>query len=243
MNNIKKKSVGVIGRGKWGQKVIKSLKTCSNIKFIVGRDINYKKCSIDVDWVFILTPNNTHYEICKFFLKKNINVFCEKPLTVNLKQAQYLYDLAKQKKVMLYVDDIEIYKYKKITLLKKNYIKREKKDNGNLSSLIYRLFYHDAYLIYNKINKYNINIKILASENLKFILYFDNRFISFFYSINATKRKHMINDVNFLNFKDNPLKKMIVHVLYKLKNNTKNKNRSLFAIKICNLLKKKISKL
>ena len=97
MKNIKKrKSVGVIGRGKWGKKVIRTLIKYSSVKYIIGKNTNYKKCTSNIDWIFILTPNNTHYKICKFFLDKKVNVFCEKPLTTNLKQANKLYDLARK---------------------------------------------------------------------------------------------------------------------------------------------------
>ena len=238
MNNIKKlKSVGVIGRGKWGQKVIKTLKSCSSIKYIVGKNINFKKCSTKVNWIFVLTPNRTHYKICKFFLEKKVNVFCEKPLTLNLKQANNLYSLAKKNKVLLYVDDVEIYKQKKFFLLKKNHITREKNDTGSIFSLIDRLFYHDAYLIYDKIKKHKTKIKILSNKSLKFNLIFNKKLIFFSYNIKSLKRKHMINNVDFLIFKGDPLKKMINYVLYNLNNHTKNKNRSLFAIKLCSLLK------
>ena len=68
MKNIKKiKSVGVIGRGRWGKKVIRTLINYSSVKYIIGKNTNYKKCSSNIDWIFILTPNNTHYKICKFF--------------------------------------------------------------------------------------------------------------------------------------------------------------------------------
>ena len=51
-------------------------------------NFNYKKCSTDLDWVFVLTPNKTHYKICEFFLKKGVNVFCEKPLTLSYEESQ-----------------------------------------------------------------------------------------------------------------------------------------------------------
>ncbi len=239
MTTIKKlKSAGVIGRGKWGQKVIKILRDYSSIKYIIGRNTDYKKCSTNIDWIFILTPNKTHYKICKFFLKKKINVFCEKPLTPSLKQANKLYDLAKKNKVLLYVDDVETFKNKKIKLFNNNYIRREKKDKGNIYSLIERLFYHDAYLIYDQIKKKKVKIKILNRKNLNFKLNFNNKVINFYYNIKSSIKVHKINKINLLLFHGNPLKKMIIYVLYELKNCSKNKERSLFAIKICSLLKK-----
>jgi hypothetical protein len=237
-NKNKIKSVGVVGKGNWGKKVIKTLKKYSSVKYIVGKNTNYKKCSTDIDWVFILTPNETHYNICKFFLKKRINVFCEKPLTSNLKQANRLYKLAKKNKVFLYVDDIELFKNKKIIFSSNNFIRREKKDKGSNYSLIERLFYHDAYLIYNKVKNRKIKIKKQNHSDLKFQLNFGHKIVNFFYSVKSKTRIHKINNINLLSFKGDPLKKMIFYVLYKLKSYSKNKDRSLFALKMCNLLKK-----
>tara|TARA_B100000900_G_scaffold387647_1_gene379056 strand:- start:4696 stop:5421 length:726 start_codon:yes stop_codon:yes gene_type:complete len=232
------KSVGVIGRGRWGKKVIKTLMQYSSVKYVTGKNTDYKKCSKDIDWIFILTPNNTHYGICEFFLKKKINVFCEKPLTVDLGKAKKLYKLAKKNNVMLYVDDIEMFKNKKILFSLNNIIERKKKDKGSNYSLIERLFYHDAYLIYEKLKNRKIKIIKQKHRDLKFQIYFSNKVINFFYSIDSRTRIHKINNMNLLSFKGDPLKKMIVYVLYKLKNYSKNKNRSLFALKMCNLLKK-----
>ena len=239
MKNTKKiKSVGIIGRGRWGKKVIRTLIKYSSVKYIIGKNTNYKKCTSNIDWIFILTPNNTHYKICKFFLDKKVNVFCEKPLTTNLKQANKLYDLAGKNNVMLYVDDVEMFKNKKIIFSSNNFIQRKKKDKGRNSSLIERLFYHDAYLIYDKLRKRKIRIKKQDCKDLKFQLNFDNKTINFFYSVNSKIRIHKINNTNFLSFKGDPLKKMIFYVLYKLKSYSKNKNRSIFALKMCHLLKK-----
>lgn len=33
-----------------------------------------------IDFVVVVTPNNTHYEICKAFLEAGIHVACDKPL-------------------------------------------------------------------------------------------------------------------------------------------------------------------
>ena len=94
------------------------------------------------------------------------------------------------------------------------------------------------YLIYDKLRKRKIRIKKQDCKDLKFQLNFDNKTINFFYSINSKIRIHKINSTNFLSFKGDPLKKMIFYVLYKLKSYSKNKNRSIFALKMCNLLKK-----
>ena len=43
-----------------------------------------------LDLVTVATPNSTHFEITKSFLKEDFNVLCEKPLTMTVRQAQSL---------------------------------------------------------------------------------------------------------------------------------------------------------
>ena len=47
-----------------------------------------------IDFVVIVTPNNTHYPVAKIFLENGINVVCDKPLTVTSAQACELKELA-----------------------------------------------------------------------------------------------------------------------------------------------------
>lgn len=54
-----------------------------------------------IECVIVATPNNTHFEIAKAFLLAGFPVICEKPFTMNVKQAQELATIAKQKKVPL----------------------------------------------------------------------------------------------------------------------------------------------
>ena len=116
---MKKKNIGVIGCGKWGKKIIKELEKISNVKFIYNSSNDYKNFEKNIDWIFILTPDSTHYKLAKYFIKKNINVFCEKPLTVEIKQAENLIKLSKSVGSKLYIDDIEKYKKKilKLTMI------------------------------------------------------------------------------------------------------------------------------
>ena len=234
--------IGIIGRGKWGKKVIKVLKQNFKVEFIVGKDVNYKRLSKKIDWVFILTPNATHYKLCKFFLKSKINVFCEKPLTNSIKQANNLYKLSDQNKVNLYVDDIEIFKNKKIKIKNFNSIIRTKSDYGTNYSIFERLCYHDLYILYKYIkNKKLKKITFLKNKDLVFRLNYKNATFNFFYSINSKTKIHKINNNNFLKFKENPLKKMILD-LKKRKKFNENRKRSLFALSLMLKLKLKYKK-
>lgn len=55
----------------------------------------------DVDIVYIATTHNFHHENVKLCLEKGKHVLCEKPLTVNGKQARELIDIARDKKLFL----------------------------------------------------------------------------------------------------------------------------------------------
>lgn len=50
-----------------------------------------------IDFVCIVTPNATHYEVAKAFLEAGIHVACEKPLCFTIEQAEELEQLAKGK--------------------------------------------------------------------------------------------------------------------------------------------------
>ena len=55
----------------------------------------------DVEAVYVATPNSLHYENCRLCLEHSKHVLCEKPFTINEKQAQELYRLAKDKQLFI----------------------------------------------------------------------------------------------------------------------------------------------
>ncbi len=99
---MKKINVGIIGRN-FGYKVI--FKALKNIKAfnVIGFSFKKKKMKsfpenikVYKNWknlisdkkinaVFISTPPKTHKEIIKYSIKKNKHIFCDKPVTTNLK--------------------------------------------------------------------------------------------------------------------------------------------------------------
>ena len=99
-------TVGLIGYGYWGKIIHSKLEQVSNVKFICRSKDTYVDKLDSVDWVFVVTPDNTHYEITKTCLEHGKNVFCEKPFTDNLEQAIYLNGLSFVNGVRLYVDDV-----------------------------------------------------------------------------------------------------------------------------------------
>ena len=54
-----------------------------------------------IDLVYIATPHSHHYLHAKMCLETGKNVLCEKAFTVNAEQAQKLFELAKEKKLLI----------------------------------------------------------------------------------------------------------------------------------------------
>lgn len=56
-----------------------------------------------IDFLVVVTPNASHYEICKAFLEEGIHVACDKPLAVNAQQADDLVRIAREKNLLFLV--------------------------------------------------------------------------------------------------------------------------------------------
>lgn len=129
--------IGVIGAGYWGKIILKNLRDLNldnNIVICEPKQIdwaeigskyevvkNYK--DLKCDKVFVLTPASSHFEICKFFLNKGIDVFCEKPLCLTPHECKELFELAKKNYCLLFVD--WIFLYNNAVLKLKNLIKKQ----------------------------------------------------------------------------------------------------------------------
>ena len=71
---------------------------------------NYKEMALaegkredGIDFVVVVTPNATHYEVCKAFLEAGIHVACDKPLATDSSQAEDLKRIADEKGLLFMV--------------------------------------------------------------------------------------------------------------------------------------------
>ena len=242
-------NVGLIGFGRWGKILAKKLSNVANLKFICNSKDDYTlgiSFHQNIDWVVIATPDETHYDIVKYCLQEGINVFCEKPLTLQFNQSKELYKLADNNNVLLYVNDVQNYHNYDFEIKKHNIIERSKSGGGSLSNILYRLTYHDIYLLYEQLQQVNFdNISVLDKvNNLHFVI--DESF-EFKYSINSTITKHSINDYNLIRkqnkheeYTSDALQKMLYNVINKQVDFNYNKKITLFTIKVLEVLKRKI---
>ena len=69
--------------------------------------LDYKKLFDKVDAVSIATPTITHFKIARDFLKHNIHVLVEKPITPTMTEAQKLVKIARAKRNILQVGHVE----------------------------------------------------------------------------------------------------------------------------------------
>lgn len=233
-------NTGLIGCGNWGKKIKKILSKDTNLQFISNSKTNYKKKLNKVDWVFVATPDKTHFQIVKFLIKKHKNVFCEKPLTTNILKAKILYRLSKKYGTKLYVSDIENFR-KKFLYKKNNLIIRQGNYKSNYKNILNRWFYHDFYLIFSnkKINYINVD-SIKLNKKLNFVLKLYNNKYEFIYNEYCKNKKYLHNGLDLYKNHKNKLKIMIKKVLSDKVDYHFNKKIALKTIYGINLIRNKI---
>ena len=161
--------VGLIGYGKWGKILHDKLTQITNVEFVCTSKDNYISKLEKVDWVFVATPNDTHYEIVKTCIKSGKNVFCEKPLTPTYKESLELYELATKHNVKLFVNEVFWYRSELIDLHhafshspKKLRCTWNKTDFKTPNSAFCDLMYHDLYML----QIYLKNKKLISVDTL-----------------------------------------------------------------------------
>lgn len=152
---------GLIGYGYWGKIVHSKLNDC-----IINPPYD------DVDWIFVTTPPNSHFNIVKEYLNKRKNVFCEKPLTLSVEQTQELINLSTSLNKKLYIDNLFLLRneIKQCNLIPKKVIEFIWYKNGPFKdNILNDLLYHDLYLIIHFLGVHFIeNLKINKNTYNKF---------------------------------------------------------------------------
>lgn len=107
---------------------------------------NYHEILASVDAMVVVTPANTHFDLCREFLEAGKDVFVEKPITLRSEEARMLVEIADRHRCILQVghifrydpasqwlkDSIQRGKFGQIRILRGNFsgFKRPRNDTG-----------------------------------------------------------------------------------------------------------------
>ena len=142
---------GLIGIGNFGSAIQSKITNLGNLLWQANSESDYTQFE-DPDWVFIASPNIFHYEQAKYFLKKGVNVFLEKPAVLNSDALIELIKISKKYNSKLYISDIFLFRediVSDVNLTDLNVFRWYKSSNADESSIFDRLTYHHLYLIYH----------------------------------------------------------------------------------------------
>ena len=228
-----KPKVSLIGRGKWGLVLERTLLEVIQTDFVEPKD---------AEWIFLATPNDLHYDQVKYWLNQKKNVFCEKPLTLSYESAKELFELADSQRVALYVDDVfrwrdDLNSWPFMPVR----FQWSKSDNTNF---IDRLAYHHFYLWTQdrddvEVKSVSWDLKWNSVPDMFTVSLYGGLYADFDYS-RSGKTIHKINGENVKKSENNALKDMLNAVIYDYEMIGGNRNSTLNAIKISEAVRKKL---
>ena len=123
-NNLR---IGIIGLGRWGRNILKTLLRIKNINLTCVCTRNKKvykllpqNCEVfnnwetliermDLDGLIISTPSETHFKIVKSSLQNGINILVEKPFTLDLMEAKELKEISNKKHLLLMTEYTQVF--------------------------------------------------------------------------------------------------------------------------------------
>ena len=210
---MSKLKIGIVGKGYFGKKILDAIKNICEIVFFTGKELDI---SFDIDWAIVASSNDSHFDLCKLFIEKGINVFVEKPICKKSTQARELLELAKKNNVKFYVDDVFMHhpvinnlkKYKK----EKFKFKWEKYGTFN-DDIFYNLCYHDIYILLNFGHQLSEKIIFKTNKVNEKVFYIGEHQFSY-NRVSNNKDKEVIVARKKFNFKtdENPLKIMFQQI-------------------------------
>ena len=175
--------VGIVGAGHLGEIHLKLMLSSTYFDLIGFYDTNQEKADLiskkykvkffdslkglskDIEAVVICTPTIHHHETATFFLKNNIHVFVEKPITTNLKEAIELVQLAKDNNLVGQVGHVERFNgaFTEVkNLLNPMFIEAHRLSNyparGTDVSVILDLMIHDIDIILSIVKSKVLNV-------------------------------------------------------------------------------------
>lgn len=207
--------IGLIGHGYWGKRIHEKLNLLTN-DVLIQTSSNYNPSVFsELQWVFIATPVHSHYQIAKDCLTRGANVFIEKPFCSRYEQAIDLLNLAYERNLSLYIDDVFIHRHELIALKKSSFssllFKWHKYGPFN-DNIFNDLVYHDLYiLIYlNGVQEFSrVEFVEDCHDSLKFKMVYGKLQVEFDYNRRKTLSSKIIKtetvEISFNDRSQDPL--------------------------------------
>lgn len=236
----------LIGNGYWGNIIKPKLQALTDLIGVAD-----SKSDIDsllkneIDFVFVCSSVESHYNIVKKCIENNKNVFCEKPFTGSLEKAKELYRLA-EGKVKIFVDNIFLYRSEFINMSQERFNTIKfiwKKYDTCSENILDRLMYHDIYMLIDMTDDKWIVSKNNSEDGTVDIEMNDGeRTAKFKYNLNFNgKEKKVIVDGVIIDF-NNPTNDPLMEIIEKICNDEidyeSNKKLTLSTLRILDKLRK-----
>jgi len=146
----------LIGYGYWGKIIHKNLMSLGyeDVKIIDIVLDNFHELDDTYDYYFVITPFTSHHEVLnKIGQYKNKRIWCEKPLTLTLKESEDIYSLMDKNNNMLFVDWVYTFnpcidRVKKIVSKKKIkqvILNRTNEVQLDMIVVLYLIYHHMTY--------------------------------------------------------------------------------------------------
>ena len=222
--------VGLIGKGKWGKVIDKTIKELSLSDDFFRIDFVEPE---HADWVIISTPNDLHYEQVMTWLAAGKNVFCEKPLTLTYDSAIQLFEFADVMNCKLYVDDVFSWRDDYPIYDDMNYFVWTKPQQKDVN-FIDRLAYHHFMMW---VGDTDFEIKSIEGDSDDFKVELeDGRTSMFKYGI-SDEPMHFVNETDLVNYGGDPLITMFSFLFSNAGDYELNRKMSLNAIRLSEKVK------
>ena len=234
----------LFGNGYWANIVKEKIIGLTNLIQVVDSKTEVNLNNIDIAFICCSTAN--HYEVIKKCLDNDIKyLFCTKPFTGDYEKARELFNIAEQKGVHIFVDNLFLFRDEIINIQLKNaqdiffhWHKPDIRENYFDS-----LLYHDLYLLL----KWSMSDKWKASYvyDESFYLKLENQFQTcrFRYVISRENNKwitidNYIIDLSYPN--NDPLQECITNMIQGNIDFDLSKNVTLDTLKLMDSIKKQL---
>jgi hypothetical protein len=212
---------GLVGAGRFGSRVRNVLEDESfiDLKWVSNSETDTESLT-DVDWVYICSPVECHFENAIEFMTKGSSVILEKPPTLRVSSIKYLLQKASEYGVeiyfsMTYLFDSQVSKIKKPS----SFIWHKSIEHPTEDSALTALLFHHLYIFLdgnsNEINKLKIQNKNFRSpEEFSFEFWGEEKKLAGFEYLRKPKisLNHEINDIKIKSGKPYTLSKMLRYV-------------------------------